>query len=183
MKRALLVLAVAANLFIDGGRDSLPQAAESEGLKAWKVHPRENVSLLDEENILSLKMSPWERINIWRVWPLASDTEMVKISYQLKFQGPWDPKQPQSYWLNLQEPVTYGNYSSGEHFLQPTGSWQTQEFVQMYKNKDPGHEHLPLRELPTELLINIQVGEGEGVLQLKDFRVQELVTKVTVEHR
>ena len=183
MKRILVALAVAGNLYFNGCGASVPEPVPSNRLQAWKIHPHENVSFLGDENILSLKMSPWEKINLWRVWPLAPNTEIVKISYQIKFQGPWDPKRPQSYWLNLQEPATYGNYTSGEHYLQPTGSWQTQEVVQMYKNKDPDHEHLPLRELPKELLINIQVSEGEGILQLKDFRVQELVTKVTVEHR
>ena len=58
--------------------------------------------------------------------------------------------------------------------MNPWGTWETHELVQIYKK-------------PPEILvikIIIDSGEGsDGSLQFDEFRVQELVTRTTIEHR
>jgi len=151
----------------------------------WKVHPRGSVSIIDKGKVLNVEMAPREKVNLWKSIRLAPDTEIVKISFRVKFQPGsqgWTKREPPSYRLNLQEPVTYGTYNSGEYSVSLSG-WQIHEAVQMYKTRSPGNEFLRLRDLPEELVINIQVDEGSGTFQFGDFRVQELVTRLKVDHR
>jgi hypothetical protein len=161
----------------------VPPVIPSNRLQAWQFHPQGNVSTVAEEDVLSIKMSPSEETELSRLWPLASNTEMVKISYQLKFQGRWDPNGQQFYIFSLQDPLTHGSYISSKHDLQTTASWQTEHFFRMYKNTSATNEGSRLRDLPKELSINLHVSKAAGTLQLKNFRVEQFLTKVTVEHR
>jgi hypothetical protein len=154
--------------------------------EAWKIHPRGSISIVEKGKVLNVEMSAREKVNLWKSIRLAQDTEIVKISFRVRFQTTsrgWTKSEPPSYRLNLQEPATYGTYNSGEYLVSLSGGWETHEVVQMYKTRRPGPESLRLRALPEELVINIQVDEGSGTFQFDDFRVQELVTKLNVDHR
>jgi hypothetical protein len=141
-----------------------------------------------EDRILNVAMSSSESVTLMKTTPLDPETELVKISLRVRYQRgsvPWTKTLHPSYKLILQDPGTQGDggYNVGRYLVKPWGDWETHEIVQLYQSQDTGDRIVRLRPHPKALVMKIIVNEGEGSFQFDDFRVQELVTRVTIEHR
>jgi hypothetical protein len=118
---------------------------------------------------------------------LDPETELVKISFNVRYERgsvPWMKKQHPSHQLILQDPAGTqgdGGYSGGRYLVKLWGDWETHEIVQVYQGQNTGV--VRLRPHPKSLVMKIIVNEEEGSFQFDDFRFQELVTVVTIEHR
>lgn len=158
------------------------------GLEGWEVRPQERASIVGEDRVLNLAMSSSEKVSLLKVAPLDPETELVKISFKVRYQrgsAPWTKQQNPGYQLVLQEPGTPGDggYNSGRYLVNRWGNWETHEIVQMYKKHDHDDRIVRLRSHPKALVIKIIVDEGDGSFQFDEFRVQELITRTTIEHR
>lgn len=189
----VLLVAFATGLGFLGGCSAVPSLKAFNGsftldLEGWEVHPQDRVSVIGEERILNVAMSSSGTVSLLKTAPLDPETEVVKISFKVRYQRgsvPWTKKQNPSYRLILQEPGTGGDggYNAGRYLVNPWGSWETHEIVQLYRKHDTDPRVVRLRLLPKALVIKIIVDEGDGSFQFDEFRVQELVTRVMIEHR
>ena len=191
--RQVLLAAFAAGPWLLGGCGGVPSLRAFNGsfvlgLEGWEVRPEDRASVVGEDRILNVAMSSSERVSLLKTAPLDPETEGVRISFKVRYQRasvPWTRTQGPSYQLTLQDPGTRGDggYNTGQYLVNPRGDWETHEIVQLYGKPDPRRGAARLRPLPKTLVIRISVDEGDGSLQFDEFRVQEFVTKVTIEHR
>jgi hypothetical protein len=157
------------------------------GLEGWEVYPPDHISVVGVDRTLNLAMSSSEKVSVKKTAPLDPETELVKISFKVRYQRgpvPWTPgKRHPMYQLILQDPGTQDDsgYSSGGYLVNPWGNWETHEVVQIYQK--PSQRVVRLRPLPTALVVKIIVDKGDGTFQFDDFRVQEFVTRPVIEHR
>ncbi|HEY1269306.1 MAG TPA: hypothetical protein VGH16_18755 [Candidatus Binatia bacterium] len=182
-RAALALISLGTIVFLSLSNCSLSPALEEKPLPEWRGHPAENISLVDTEKILNIKLSRWEPVGVRSIMPLQPDTEIVRISFKTKFEGRLNADGQALISLNLQQPIYYGNYVAGARYVNSNAGWESHELVQVFRTDKPEHKSLPYPTLPEDLVVEIKIGEGTGVLQVKDFTVQELQTYPNPEAR
>jgi hypothetical protein len=161
------------------------------GLEGWEIHPADRASVVGEDRILNVAMSSSGKASVLKVVPLDPETEFVKISFKVRHRQDaiaWTKREKPSFQLNLEDPPGTGGvarsaWSRGQ--VNPQGDWQSHEMVKAYRPLTylPGHAVTVPRTTPSALVVKIIVDEGTGSLQFDDFRVQQIVTRVMIEHR
>lgn len=186
----ILIVAIAVGpCFLGGCGPSLRpfNGSFTLGLEGWEVLPQDRASVVGEDRILNVAMSSSEKVRLLTVLPLDPETELVKISFKVRYQGsvPWTKQQRPSFRIVLQQPGTQGDGGYNVHgfVVNPWGQWETQEMVHLYRRPDPRDRGVRRWPLPIAVVIRIVLDEADGSFQFDEFRVEELITRVTIEHR
>jgi len=82
------------------------------GLEGWEVSPPGRAAVVGEDRVLNLAMMSAEKVRLLKMAPLDPETELVKISFKVRYQRgsvPWTKQQHPGFDLVLQQPRISGD--------------------------------------------------------------------------
>lgn len=89
LKHIILLVVLAHSVFYSGC--SVPHIVRqangdfASGLEGWEVKPVESVSVVGEEKILDVELSSEKQVSILKKWPLSPKTEIVRVSFRVRY--------------------------------------------------------------------------------------------------